>query len=115
VGGHLETVLAHVALEDLVGIDTQIPEGVDGDQHMANIGINLGAFESLLQVLIDGLVGDLTQQSQIGDTNLLLLSCLKGGLLGLRDSVCAVRGWAGALVLGASRYSLRREENMSAK
>jgi hypothetical protein len=69
---------------------------------MANVGINFVALESLLQILVDGFVGDFAQQSQIGNTNLLLLGCLKGGLLRLRASACAVRGCAGALVLRAS-------------
>lgn len=69
---------------------------------MADIGIDLAPFEPLLQVLVDGFVGYFAQEGQVGNTNLLLLGCLKGGLLGLRASACAVGGCTGALVLRAS-------------
>lgn len=39
--------------------------------------------ESQFQVIVDRLVGDLAKQSQVGDTNLLLLGGFKGGLLDL--------------------------------
>jgi hypothetical protein len=69
---------------------------------MADIGINLAPLEPLLQILVDGFVGYFAQESQIGNTNLLLFGCLKGGLLGLRASACAIGGCTGALVLRAS-------------
>jgi hypothetical protein len=51
---------------------------------MANICIYLPAFESLLKVVVDGLVRDLAEEGQVGNTNLLLLGRLEGGLLRLR-------------------------------
>jgi hypothetical protein len=48
VRGHLETVLPLVAVEHLVGVDAQVPEGVDGDEHMADVGVDLSALEPLL-------------------------------------------------------------------
>ena len=97
-----KTVLALVGFEDLVGVDAEVPEGVDGNQDMADIGVYFTSFESLFQVLVDGFVGYFAQEGQVGNTNLLLLGCLKGGLLGLRASACAVGGCPGALVLRAS-------------
>ena len=40
--------------------------------------------ETELQVIIDGFIGDLAQQREVRDTNLLLLGTFKGGLLDLR-------------------------------
>lgn len=69
---------------------------------MANVCVDFGALESLLEVVIDGLVGHLAEQSQIGDTNLLLLGGVEGGLF--RFGAAAARGSllsiAGRLVLG---------------
>lgn len=50
---------------------------------MADICVDLGAFESLLQVVVDGLVGYLAQECQIRDTDFLLLAGLESRLLGL--------------------------------
>jgi hypothetical protein len=50
---------------------------------MADIGIDLGTLESLLQVFIYRLVGDFTEECQVGYSNLLLLGGLVSGLLRL--------------------------------
>ena len=42
--------------------------------------------EAEFQVVIDGFIRDLAQQCKIRNTNLLLLRCLKCGLLDLRLS-----------------------------
>ena len=45
---------------------------------MANICVYLGILESLLEVVIYGFVGDLADQSEIRDSDLLLLCRLVG-------------------------------------
>lgn len=40
--------------------------------------------EAQLEVVVDGLIGDLAQQCQVRHADLLLLGALKGGLLDLR-------------------------------
>jgi len=45
--------------------------------------INLAMLETELQVLVDSFVGDLAKQGKVGDTDLLLLGGLEGGLLDL--------------------------------
>lgn len=45
--------------------------------------IYLAMLKSQFQVIVDRLVGDLAEESQVGDTNLLLLGGFKGGLLDL--------------------------------
>jgi hypothetical protein len=44
--------------------------------------VYLAIFEALLQVVVDGLVGDLADQREIRDANFLLLGALEDGLLG---------------------------------
>lgn len=65
---------------------------------MADVGVDLPSFESLLQVVVDGLVGNLAEQRQVRDTDFLLFGCLEGGLLGFCGGCCIARG----LVLGTS-------------
>lgn len=76
---------------------------------MADVCVDLCAFESLLKVLVDGLVGDFAQKCQVGNANLLLLGRLEGGLLGLRAAAArsSTLSIAGGLVLGTSGYTLR--------
>jgi hypothetical protein len=69
--------------------------GASGSTH-----VYLAIFESLLQILVDGLVGDLADQGKIGDTNFLLLGRLEDGLgcelgLGLGASSGLARGAVG--------------------
>ena len=51
---------------------------------MANVGVNFGILESLFQVVIDGLVGDLADERQIRDPDLLLLGAFELGFFDLR-------------------------------
>jgi len=111
VRGHLEAVLPLVTLEDVVGVDAQVAERVDGDQDMPDIGVYLATLEALLQVFVDSFVGDLAQQGQVGDANFLLLRDFEGGFLGPCAGASACTGGASlralcAFVLGAPRYTL---------
>ena len=70
---------------------------------MANICIDLGTFESLFQVVVNCIVGDLADQRQIGNANLLLLGDFEGGFLGLgRAARSSLLGVSGGFVLGTS-------------
>jgi hypothetical protein len=70
---------------------------------MADVCVDLGAFEALLEVLVDGFVGDLAQECQIRDTDLLFLGRLEGRLLGSPTAAASGCGSAlSALVFGAS-------------
>lgn len=62
---HLETILAFVAIEDLVGVNTEVTERVDGDQNMANVCVDLGSLETLFEVLVDRFVGDFAKKRQV--------------------------------------------------
>lgn len=77
---------------------------------MTDIGINFGAFETLLEVVVDGIVGNFAEQCQIRNSNLLLLRSLKGGLLGLGASTLAARSpglsISGSFILGSSGNTL---------
>jgi hypothetical protein len=60
--------------------------GASGSTH-----VYLAILESLLQVVVDGLVGDLADQGQVGDSDFLLLGRLEDGLcceLGLGGCPC---------------------------
>jgi hypothetical protein len=62
--------------------------------------------ESLLQVVIDGFVRDLTDQSKIRNSHLLLLRCIESGLLDIR--LAAARRRSSSAILGFRRLlSLR--------
>lgn len=58
---NFESISASIRVEDLVGIDAQVPKGIDRDQHMANVGVDFAMFKTLLQVVVDGFIGDLAQ------------------------------------------------------
>lgn len=45
--------------------------------------------EALLQILVNSLIGNLTEQCEVRDTNFLLLRALKNGLPDLRSPVGA--------------------------
>jgi hypothetical protein len=90
MGRDFEPVPAAIRVENLVCVNSQVSEGIDGDEHMANVGVDLAVLEALLQVVVDGLVGDLAQQRQIRDSDLFLLGDFKGGLLDLRLRIAAV-------------------------
>jgi hypothetical protein len=49
-----------------------------------NTHVYLPVFKAEFQVVVDGLIGHLTQQCEIRHTNLLLLGALKDRLLNLR-------------------------------
>ncbi len=73
--------------------------GASGSTH-----VYLAIFESLLQVLIDSLVGDLADQRKIRYTDFLLLGGLEDGL------GCELGLWLGAsssLARGAVGFSLQ--------
>lgn len=48
--------------------------------------VNLAIFESLIQVLVDGFIGDLADEGEIRDSDLLLLCRFEGRLSDLRLS-----------------------------
>ncbi len=50
---HFETVLAAIRLKDLLGVDAQIAERVDRDEHVADVGVDLCILESFLKVVVD--------------------------------------------------------------
>ena len=66
--------------------------------------IDLAMFESQLQIIVDGLVGDLTEQGKIRDTNLPFLGALESGLLDLGFSTTTIGGTAGRL--GATEVTM---------
>jgi len=82
MGRDLQPVLALVAVQYLVGVYTQITEWIDRHQHVSNICVNVAIFETLLEVVVDGLVGDFADQREIGDAHFLLLGRFEHGLLG---------------------------------
>jgi hypothetical protein len=57
---------------------------------VADVGVDLAMLEALLQVVVDGLVGDLAQQREVRDSDLLLLGDFEGGFLDLRLRIAAV-------------------------
>lgn len=72
-------------------------------------------FESLLQVVVYGIVGDLAQQGEICYTDFLLLGDLEGGFLDLWLAIASVllptseqRGFSGALALTSFGLALFR-------
>jgi hypothetical protein len=75
--------------------------------------IDLSILKSLLQILIDGLVGDFTQQSEIRNSDLLLFRGIIGGLLNVwlpaGGSGTTARLRRGALVLRPPTNSLLSE------
>lgn len=78
---------------------------------MANVCVNFGAFKALLQIVVDGLIGDFAKECQVGDANVLLLGCFEGSLLRLcaaadlrtRSSGLAI---SGGFIFRSPRYSL---------
>lgn len=74
---------------------------------MADVCVDLATLESLLEVFVDGLVGDFAEQGEVGYANLLLLGDFVCGLLGLgRLPRCALLGIPGGLILGTPRDTL---------
>ncbi len=61
----LESVSASIRVQHLIGLDSQIPEWVNRDQHMDDVGVDLPMFESLLEVVVDCFIGDFAQQREI--------------------------------------------------
>jgi hypothetical protein len=53
----------------------------EADGMRSNAHIDLSILESFFKVVVDGFIGDLADQGQVGDTNFLLLVCIKCGLL----------------------------------
>ena len=51
-------------------------EGVNGDEHRTNVGIDLGILPSFLEIFIDALVRDGGEEGHIGHADLLLLEAL---------------------------------------
>lgn len=86
MGWDLESIASAVGIEHGIGVDTQVSKRIDGHQDMANVGIDFAMLESLFQVLVDGFVGDLAEQCQIGYTDFFLLRYLECRLLDLRLS-----------------------------
>lgn len=82
----LESIASAVGIEHGIGVDTQVSERIDGHQDVSDIGVDFAMLESLFQVLIDGFVGDLAEQCQIGYTDFFLLRYLECRLLDLRLS-----------------------------
>ena len=66
--------------------------------------IDLCIFESLLQVVIDGFVRNLADESEIRDSNFLLLSALENGLpdLGLPPSATCRLSIAGVFLAASA-------------
>lgn len=62
---HFQTVLPPVTVKHCVGVYAQVLEGIDRDQHMANVGVYLGILEALLQVIVNGLVGYLADEREV--------------------------------------------------
>ena len=81
--GDFQPVLPFVRIEDRIGVDAQIAEGVDGDQHMADIGVDFGIFESLFQIVVYGFIRDLADQREVRDPDLFLLGAFELGFLDL--------------------------------
>lgn len=71
--------------------------------------VDLTILESLLQVVVDGLVGNLADEGEIRDSDLLLLCRLEGGLLdlGLSTGTAGLRGGGILLSSSAFGYGLR--------
>lgn len=59
--------------------------------------IDFAILEPLLQVVVDGLVGDLADQGEVGNANLLLLGALEDGLADL--GLAAAGGLRGGGIL----------------
>lgn len=75
--------------------------------------IDLSVLESLLQIVVDGFVRDLTDQSKIRNPNLLLLCGIKGSLLDVRlaaarccSSSASILGFRALLALRSSADTL---------
>lgn len=87
-----------------MGLPT-VSKRVHGHQHMSDVRlgeikhlvpvwrmpaistyVDFVMLEAKLQVVVDGFIRDLAQQCKIRNTNILLLCCLKCGLLDLRFS-----------------------------
>ena len=51
-------------------------EGVDGDEHSADVGVNFAVLPPFLKVLVDALVRDGGEEGHIGHADLLLLEAL---------------------------------------
>lgn len=60
-----ESVSSSIRVQDLVGINAQVAKGIDGDQDMANVGVDFAMLKPFLQVVVDGFIGDLAQQGEI--------------------------------------------------
>lgn len=66
--------------------------------------INLIVFEPQFQIVVNGFVGDLAEQGEVRDTNLLFLGALKGGLLDLRFALPTIANIGDCF--GASKAAL---------
>lgn len=67
--------------------------------------IDLAILESLLQIVVDSLVGDLANKGEIRDSNFLLLGRLEGCLLNLRLSAGGSGLRGGSILLSSSSFS----------
>jgi hypothetical protein len=66
--------------------------------------INLAILKSLLQVVVDGLVGDLADKGEIRDSDFLLLCRLEGGLSDLRLPAGSPGLRGGGILLSSSSF-----------
>jgi len=82
--GDFETISAPIGVQDLIGVNTQVSEGIDRDQHMADVGVDFAMLETFLQVVVDSFVGDFAQEGEIRHADLFLLGDLEGRFLYLR-------------------------------
>ena len=51
-------------------------EGIDGDEHSADVGVDFAILPPFLEILIDALVRDGSEESHIRHADLLLLEAL---------------------------------------
>ena len=58
------------------GRDIHTSERVDGDEHRANVGVDLCVLPPFIEVLVDALVRDGGEKGHIGHADLLLLEAL---------------------------------------
>ena len=73
---------------------------------MADISVDFGGFESLLEVVVDSFIRDLAEKGQVGDADLFLLRRLERCLLRLRGAAPAALGGPRSLVFGTPCYTL---------
>ena len=98
---HLQAVFAAVRTQDVVRVYSQIAKWIHGNEHVTDVGVNLGIREAHLQVAIDGFVRDLRQQCHIRDASLWLLEAFTPIRLG--NAAIHHRRWAGCRMFPPAR------------